>query len=129
MLAALLGVAMPYFCVRKYFQNKILEIFLSPIEIYTCGQNPLAYWYRCINEFCKTTYIVYGEARGKVRASDWSTIFPPFLVSTRVGYRYRLRCKLAIPGFRYTGRRHLIECLVPGSARSLAFYATLEEPM
>jgi hypothetical protein len=73
-------------CVRQYFQNKILVIFLSPIGIDTCDQDSRAYRHRCINEFCKTPYIVYGHTR-KVRANDRSKIVipPPLRKRERTG--------------------------------------------
>jgi hypothetical protein len=44
--------------VRKYFQNKILEIFLSPFSFFTRDQDWRAYGRRCINEIGKSSYIV-----------------------------------------------------------------------
>ena len=55
-------------CVREYFQNKILEIFLSPVGFYTSGQDSSALGRGCINEIRKTRYNVYIGAIGKLCA-------------------------------------------------------------
>jgi hypothetical protein len=61
-------------CARQYFQNKIFEIYLNPNGIDTCNQYSGAYRHRCINEFCKSPYIVYrgfGEpARRRLSCRD-----------------------------------------------------------
>jgi hypothetical protein len=44
---------------REYFQNKILEMFLSPSSICTSHQDRRARGRRCIHEICKSRYIVY----------------------------------------------------------------------
>ncbi len=48
---------------REYFQNKILEIFLSPVGFYKRDEDSCALGHGCINEIRESRYIVYGDDR------------------------------------------------------------------
>ena len=60
--------------VRQYFQNKILDIFLSPVGFYTSDHGLSALERGCINEIRETRYKVYIGAAGKLRASGLPTM-------------------------------------------------------
>jgi hypothetical protein len=59
---------MPFLKRPQFFQNLILEIFISRIGFGNCDQDSRAYRHKCINEICNTRYIVCIDTRGKVRA-------------------------------------------------------------
>ena len=50
----------------EYFQNKILEILLSPVGFYTSGQHSSAFGAWVHDEIRKTQYNVYIGAIGKL---------------------------------------------------------------
>ncbi len=53
--------------IGEYFQNKILEIFLSPVGFYTRDEDSSALGHGCINEIRKSRYIVYRYDRETAR--------------------------------------------------------------